>query len=42
VNTTSTGLRLLHDLRHQLLDPPTPIHRTSHPADPEETVTAVA
>ena len=32
VNTTNTGLRLLHDLRHQLLDPPTPIRRTSHPA----------
>jgi putative transposase len=43
VNTTNTGLRLLHDLRRQLLDPPTPIRRTSHPAaDPEETVTAVA
>ena len=43
VNTTNTGLRLLHDLRRQLLDPPTPIRRTSHPAEePEETVTAVA
>jgi len=43
VNTTSTGLRLLHDLRRQLLDPPTPIRRTSHPtAEPEETVSAVA
>src|SRR6266581_2071445 len=40
VNTTNTGLRLLHDLRHQLLDPPTPLRRTSHPAEePEETVT---
>jgi putative transposase len=43
VNTTNTGLRLLHDLRRQLLDPPTPLRRTSHPAEePEETVTAVA
>jgi transposase-like protein len=43
VNTTNTGLRLLHDLRRQLLDPPTPIRRTSHPAaEPEETVAAVA
>ena len=43
VNTTNTGLRLLHDLRRQLLDPPTPIRRTSHPAaEPEETVSAVA
>jgi putative transposase len=43
VNTTNTGLRLLHDLRRQLLDPPTPIRRTRHPAqEPEETVTAVA
>jgi putative transposase len=29
VNTTSTGLRHLHDLRRQLLDPPTPLRRTS-------------
>jgi transposase-like protein len=43
VNTSNTGLRLLHDLRRQLLDPPTPIHRTSHPtAEPDETVAAVA
>ena len=43
VNTTSTGLRLLHDLRRQLLDPPTPIRRASHPAgQPDETVAAVA
>jgi putative transposase len=43
VNTTNAGLRLLHDLRRQLLDPPTPIRRASHPAaEPEETVTAVA
>jgi transposase-like protein len=43
VNTTKTGLRLLHDLRRQLLDPPTPIHRTSpSTSQPEETVAAVA
>jgi putative transposase len=42
VNTTRTGLRLLHDLRRQLLDPPTPIRRTSPAAEPEETVAAVA
>jgi putative transposase len=43
VNTTNTGLRLLHDLRHQLLDPPTSIRRASHPvAEPAETVGAVA
>jgi putative transposase len=43
VNTTSSGLRLLHDLRRQLLDPPTPLRRTSPPtAQPEETVSAVA
>jgi len=42
VNTTNAGLRMLHDLRRQLLDPPTPIRRTSHPAGPEETVPAVA
>jgi putative transposase len=43
VNTTNTGLRLLHDLRRQLLDPPAPIRRTSHPAaEPEATVAAVA
>jgi len=43
VNTTKAGLRLLHDLRRQLLDPPTPIHRTSHPdAEPEQTVAAIA
>jgi len=43
VNTTSTGLRLLHDLRRQLLDPPTPIRQTSHPhSQTEETVAAVA
>ena len=43
VNTTKAGLRLLHELRRQLLDPPTPIHRTSHPdAEPEQTVAAIA
>ena len=43
VNTSNTGLRLLHDLRRQLLDPPTQIHLTSHPAgQPGETVAAVA
>jgi hypothetical protein len=43
VTTTNAGLRMLHDLRHQLLDPPTPIRRASYPAaGPEETVTAVA
>jgi hypothetical protein len=42
VNTTNTGLRLLHDLRRQLLGPPTPIRRTSPVAEPEETVAAVA
>jgi putative transposase len=43
VNTTNAGLRQLHDLRRQLLDPPTPIRRTSRAAaEPEETVSAVA
>jgi len=43
VNTTNAGLRLLHDLRRQLLDPPTPIRRASRStAEPEETVSAVA
>ena len=43
VNTTNTGLRLLHDLRHPLLDPPTSLRRTSYPAaNPDETVSAVA
>ena len=43
VNTTNAGLRLLQDLRRQLLDPPTPIRRASHPTgQPEETVAAVA
>jgi hypothetical protein len=43
VNTTKAGLRLLHDLRRQLIDPQTPIRRSSHTAKkPEETVAAVA
>ena len=43
MNTTNAGLRQLHDLRRQLLDPPTPIRRTSRAAaEPEETVSAVA
>ena len=43
VNTTNAGLRQLHDLRRQLLDPPTPIRRTSHAVgEPGETVAAVA
>ena len=43
VNTTNAGLRLLHDLRRQLLDPPTQLRRTSPAAAaPEETVSAVA
>lgn len=41
---TATGLRLLQDLRHQLLDPPTPLHRHPDQTDPDatETVGAVA
>jgi hypothetical protein len=36
-------LRLLHDLRRQLLDAPTPLRRTSLPPQmPEDTVSAVA
>jgi putative transposase len=43
VTTTNTGLRLLHDLRRQLLDPPTPVRPASHPAaEPAGTVGAVA
>jgi putative transposase len=42
VNTANTGLRLLHDLRRQILDPPSPIRRTSPATEPEETVAAVA
>jgi transposase-like protein len=44
MNMTSTGTRLLADLRRQLLDPPTQLHRTktnTQPASPE-TVAAVA
>ena len=40
---TPTGTRLLNDLRHQLLDPPTPIRRHDTPKTTEpETVGAVA
>jgi putative transposase len=40
---TPTGLRLLQDLRRQLLDPPTPLRHPSQPAAHEtETVAAVA
>ena len=43
MNMTTTGTRLLADLRHQLLEPPTPIRRpdTTTINDPE-TVGAVA
>jgi putative transposase len=44
MNMTTTGTRLLADLRRQLLDPPTQLHRTeidTKPAPPE-TVGAVA
>jgi putative transposase len=41
---TPQGLRLLQDLRRQLLDPPTPIRRPAHdaPDDDHERVGAVA
>jgi hypothetical protein len=41
---TPTASRLLVDLRHQLLDPPTPLHRnkTDAPAQTPESVGAVA
>jgi putative transposase len=40
---TPAGLRLLHDLRRQLFDPPTPLRRQDQPADDQpETVGAVA
>jgi putative transposase len=40
---TPVGLRLLQDMRRQLLDPPTPLRRPSQPAaDQPETVAAVA
>jgi putative transposase len=43
MNMTPTGTRLLTDLRHQLLVPPTPIHRYNPTKITEqETVTAVA
>lgn len=41
-NLTSTGLRLLQDLRHQLLSPPTPIRKPPSTKGGTETVTAVA
>jgi transposase-like protein len=44
MNMTPTGTRLLADLRHQLLDPPTPLHRPKidTQAAAPETVGAVA
>jgi hypothetical protein len=41
---TPRGTRLLADLRHQLLDPPTPIHQpaTEPDTDTPEPVGAVA
>ena len=39
---TPTGTRLLADLRHQLLDPPTPIHKPDTNITDAETVGAVA
>jgi hypothetical protein len=42
---TPAGLRLLHDLRRQLLDPPTPLRprsRADTPAEHPETVTSAA
>jgi transposase-like protein len=40
---TPTGLRLLHDLRRQLFDPPTPLRREDqHGSEPPEAVGAVA
>ena len=40
---TADGLRLLHDLRRQILDPPTPLHpKTAHDENHTETVGAVA
>jgi hypothetical protein len=43
MNMPPTGTRLLTDLRHQLLDPPTPIRRYNPTKITEqETVTAVA
>jgi putative transposase len=46
VNTTNTGLRLLHDLRRSLLEPPTQLRprtvTTSQPEDHPDTVRATA
>jgi putative transposase len=46
VNTTSTGLRLLHDLRRSLLEPPAQLRprnlTTAQPEDQPETVRATA
>ena len=43
VSTTSDGLRLLHDLRRSLLEPPPQLHpRTTATGDAAETVTATA
>ena len=39
---TPTGTRLLADLRHQLLDPPTPIRKPNTNINDAETVGAVA
>jgi transposase-like protein len=42
-NMTPAGLRLLHDLRRQLFDPPTPLrHQDQPPVDQPDTVGAVA
>ena len=41
MTTTPAGLRLLHDLRRQLLDPPTQLHPPADAQQPE-TVAAVA
>jgi putative transposase len=44
MNMTTTGTRLLADLRRQLLDPPTPLHRNKIDTQttPPETIGAVA
>ena len=40
---TADGLRPLHDLRRQMLDPRTPLHRHTDPDDTDaKTVGAVA
>ncbi len=41
-NLTSAGLRLLQDLRRQLLLPPTPLRKPPSSQGVTETVTAVA